>query len=76
MAALLLRLALGVAFLNSGLFAGYDYVVTWGLPGIVLAIIGAGLTAGVGTRYFALAAGASMLWFLTEKLPAATGIFG
>ncbi len=73
---LLMRLALGVAFLIGGLFAGYDNIVTWGIPGIVLAIVGAGLIAGVGTRYFALAAGACMLWFLAAKLPAATGIIG
>ena len=71
---LLLRLSLGVAFLIGGLFAGYDNVVTWGIPGMLLAIVGAGLMAGVGVRYFALAVGAILLWFMLTKLTTATGV--
>lgn len=74
--ALLTRLSLGAAFLIGGLFAGYDNVVTWGMPGVLLAVVGAGLIAGVGVRWFGLAAAALMLWFMLVKLPAATGVIG
>jgi uncharacterized membrane protein YphA (DoxX/SURF4 family) len=73
---LLTRLSLGAAYLIGGLFAGYDNVVTWGMPGLLLAIIGAGLIAGVGARWFALAAAAVMLWFMLAKLPGASGVIG
>lgn len=72
--ALLTRLSLGAAFLVGGLFAGYDNIVTWGMPGLLLAIVGAGLVAGVGARWFALAAAAVMLWFMLAKLPGASGV--
>ena len=71
---LLLRLSLGIAFLVGGLFAGYDNVVTWGVPGIVLAVIGAGLIAGVEVRWFALAAAAVLVWFMLVKLAGAAGV--
>lgn len=74
--ALLTRLSLGSAFLIGGLFAGYDNVVTWGMPGLLLAIIGAGLIAGVGARWFGVAAAAVMLWFMVVKLPGASGVIG
>lgn len=74
--ALLMRLSLGAAFVVGGLFAGYDNIVTWGMPGLLLTIIGAGLIAGVGTRWFGLAAAAVMLWFMVAKLPGASGVIG
>jgi len=70
---LLLRLSLGVAFLIGGLFAGYDNVATWGMPGLLLATIGAGLIAGVQVRWFALAACAVMVWFMLVKITGAAG---
>jgi uncharacterized membrane protein YphA (DoxX/SURF4 family) len=74
--ALLTRLSLGSAFIIGGLFAGYDNVVTWGMPGPLLVIVGLGLIAGVGARWFGLAAAAIMLWFMLAKLPGATGVIG
>lgn len=68
---LLLRLSLGMAFLIGGLFAGYDNIATWGMPGIVLVVIGAGLIGGVEVRWFALAAAAGMIWFMLVKLAGA-----
>lgn len=73
---LLIRLSLGASFLIGGLFAGYDNVVTWGVPGLLLAVVGVGLIAGVGTRWFAMAAAAMMIWFMIAKLPGATGVIG
>jgi len=74
--ALLTRLSLGSAFLVGGLFAGYDNIVTWGMPGLLLSVIGAGLIAGVGAQWFGLAAAAVMLWFMLAKLPGASGVIG
>lgn len=74
--ALLTRLSLGSAFLIGGLFAGYDNIVTWGMPGVLLTVVGAGLIAGIGARWFGLAAAAVMLWFMLTKLPGATGVIG
>ena len=46
------------------------------MPGLLLTVIGAGLIAGVGARWFALAAAAVMVWFMMAKLPGATGVIG
>ncbi len=74
--ALLTRLSIGAPFLIGGLFAGYDNVVTWGMPSVLLAAIGAGLIAGVGARGFAVAAAAVMIWFMAVKLGGATSVIG
>jgi uncharacterized membrane protein YphA (DoxX/SURF4 family) len=74
--ALLTRLSVGAPFVIGGLFAGYDNVVTWGMPGILLAAIGAGLIAGAGVRGFAGAAAAVMIWFMVAKLGGATSVIG
>jgi len=71
---LLLRVSLGSVFLVGGFFAGYDNIITFGAPGWLLAIVGLGLIAGVGERWFATAACAVLLWFMLTKLLAAPGV--
>lgn len=71
---LLLRLSLGAVFVIGGLFAGYSKITTFGMPGIVLAAVGAGLLAGVGTRVFAAVAAAILLWYMAVKLGGATSV--
>lgn len=44
------------------------------MPGLLLTAIGIGLVAGVGVRYFALAAAAVLVWFMLSKIAGATGI--
>ncbi len=73
---LLLRLSLGAVFLIGGFFAGFGKITTFGMPGVLLAIIGLGLVAGVGTRYFAVAAAGVLLWFMLAKLGSANGVIG
>lgn len=73
---LLLRLSLGVVFLIGGFFAGFSNITTFGMPGILLIVIGLGVVAGVGTRYFALAAAAVLVWFMATKLAGASGVVG
>jgi uncharacterized membrane protein YphA (DoxX/SURF4 family) len=73
---LLLRLSLGAVFLIGGLFAGFSKIATFGMPGVLLAVIGLGLVAGVGTRYFALAAAGVLVWFITAKLAGASSAVG
>lgn len=73
---LLLRLSLAVVFLVGGLFAGFNKVTTFGMPGPLLTVIGIGLVAGVGVRYFALAAAAVLVWFMLSKIAGASGIVG
>lgn len=73
---LLLRLSLGIVFVIGGIFAGYSKIATFGMPGILLAIVGVGLLAGVGTRAFAGAAAAILLWYMATKLPGAAGVVG
>ena len=73
---LLLRLSLGAVFLIGGFLAGFGQITTFWMPGMLLAIIGLGLVAGVGARYFALAAAGVLLWFMLAKLGGATGVIG
>jgi uncharacterized membrane protein YphA (DoxX/SURF4 family) len=73
---LLLRLSLGVVFLVGGLFAGYSKIMTFGMPGPLLALIGLGLAAGLGVRWVAAAAGAVLLWYMATKLVGAAGVVG
>lgn len=73
---LLLRLSLGAVFLIGGLFAGYNKIMTFGMPGVLLAVIGASLIAGVGVRIFAAAAAAVLAWFILSKIGAATSVIG
>ena len=72
----MLRLSLGAVFLIGGFFAGFSKIATFGMPGVLLAVIGLGLVAGVGTRYFALAAAGVLVWFITAKLAGASGVIG
>jgi len=72
--ALLIRLSLGIVFLVGGFFAGYDNIASYGMPGVLLVAIGVGLVAGVGARWFALAAAAVLLWFMLSKLIGAAGV--
>ncbi|HRD77125.1 MAG TPA: DoxX family protein [Hyphomicrobiaceae bacterium] len=73
---LLLRLSLGVVFLVGGLFAGYNKITTFGMPGLLLTLIGAGLVAGLWTRTFGAAAAALLVYFMVSKLAGASGIVG
>jgi uncharacterized membrane protein YphA (DoxX/SURF4 family) len=73
---LLLRLSLGAVFLVGGFFAGHDKIVTYGMPGPLLAVIGIGLVAGVRVRLFAAAAVAVLVWFMLVKLGGATSVLG
>ena len=73
---LLLRLSLGAVFLVGGLFAGYNKITTFGMPGVLLAVVGAGLMAGVGVRWFAAAAVAVLLWFIASKIASASSVIG
>ncbi|MPZ32805.1 MAG: DoxX family membrane protein [Rhodospirillales bacterium] len=73
---LVLRLSLGAVFLIGGFFAGFSKIATFGMPGVLLAVIGLGLVAGVGTRYFALAAVGVLVWFITAKLAGAGSAIG
>ncbi|MGQ0683863.1 DoxX family protein [Bradyrhizobium sp.] len=73
---LLLRLSLASVFLVGGLFAGYNKITTFGMPGLLLTAIGVGLVAGVGVRYFALAAVAVLAWFMLSKIAGASGTIG
>lgn len=73
---LVLRLSLGAVFVIGGFFAGFSKIATFGMPGVLLAVIGLGLVAGVGTRYFALAAAGVLVWFITAKLAGASGVIG
>jgi uncharacterized membrane protein YphA (DoxX/SURF4 family) len=73
---LLLRLSLASVFLVGGLFAGFNKITTFGMPGLLLTAIGLGLIAGVGVRYFALAAAAVVVWFMLSKIAGASGIVG
>lgn len=63
-------------FLIGGLFAGYNKIMTFGMPGPLLALIGAGLIAGVGVRLYAAAAAAVLAWFILSKLGGASSVTG
>jgi len=73
---LLLRLSLAVVFLVGGLFAGFNKITTFGMPALLLTAIGIGLAAGIGVRYFALAAAGVLVWFMLSKIAGASGIVG
>jgi uncharacterized membrane protein YphA (DoxX/SURF4 family) len=73
---LLLRVSLAAVFLVGGLFAGFNKIATFGMPALLLTAIGIGLVAGVGVRYFAVAAAAVLVWFMLSKIADASGIVG
>ncbi len=73
---LLLRLSLGAVFLVGGFFAGFSNITTFGMPAILLAIVGLGLVAGAGTRLFAAVAAGVLVWFLLAKIGGATSVIG
>ena len=54
--ALLARLSLAGPLLVGGFFAGLDHIQTYGLPSLVLVVLGAAMLAGLAPRWTALAA--------------------
>lgn len=74
--ALLLRLSLASVFLVGGFFHGFDKITSYGMPAVLLAAIGLGLLAGLGVRYFAMAAGLVLVVVIAGKLPDATSVIG
>lgn len=73
---LLLRMSLGAVFLIGGFFSGFSKIATFDMPAVLLVMIGLGLVGGVGTRLFAAAAAAILLWFMATKLSGATTVIG
>ena len=65
---LLLRLSMGLAFLVGGLFAGRDYIPTFGTSEWILLPIGLLLISGVGVRYIGYLVMAVMVWYMIYKL--------
>lgn len=74
--AALMRWSLALAFIIGGLFHGFPKIASFATPGIILAVIGLGLAAGYGTRVFAGAACAVLLYYMATKLGAASGVLG
>lgn len=72
----LLRWSLALVFIIGGLFHGYPKIAGFGAPGLILAVIGLGLASGYGTRVFAAAACAVLLWYMVTKLGGATSVLG
>lgn len=73
---LVLRLSLASVLLIGGLFHGFSKIPTFDTPAIVLTVVGLGLLAGVGVRWFALAAAIVVAVFMVGKLADASGIIG
>lgn len=72
----LLRWSLALAFIIGGLFHGFPKIASFATPGLILAVIGLGLASGYGTRVFAAAACAVLLWYMSTKLGGATSVLG
>lgn len=73
---LLARLSMGLVFVIGGFFAGFSKIVTFGMPGWLLVIIGLGLVSGTLTRIAAAVAAAVLVWFLIGKIGGATSVIG
>ena len=73
---LLLRLSLGVVFIVGGFFHGFSKIASFGMPAVLLAVIGLGLLSGIGVRWFAAAAGIVLLVYMVGKLPDASSVIG
>jgi len=74
--AMLLRWSLALTFLIGGLFHGFPKIAGFATPGLILAVVGIGLAAGYGTRVFAAAACAVLVYYMATKLGAASGVLG
>ena len=74
--AMLMRWSLALAFIIGGLFHGFPKIASFATPGVILAVIGLGLAAGYGTRVFAAAACAVLLYYMFTKLGAASSVLG
>lgn len=72
----LMRWSLALVFIIAGLFHGFPKIASFGAPGLILAVIGLGLASGYGTRVFAMAACAVLLWYMAMKLGGATSVLG
>jgi uncharacterized membrane protein YphA (DoxX/SURF4 family) len=72
----LMRWSLALAFIIGGLFHGYPKIASFATLGLILAVIGLGLASGYGTRVFAAAACAVLLWYMTTKLGGAASLLG
>ncbi|MEM7024512.1 MAG: DoxX family membrane protein [Pseudomonadota bacterium] len=65
---LLFRLSLGVIFLVGGFFAGMPNIKDFGVPGVLLAIIGLMMVSGIGVRFAAAGFLAVMLWYVGHSI--------
>lgn len=76
-AGLLLRASLAVVLLIGGLFHGYGKIMSFGMPALLLNILGLGVIAGgVLTRFSAACICALLLWYLASKLGDAKSVIG
>ena len=71
---LLLRLSLGVIFLVGGFFVGMPNIKDFGVPGLLLAVVGLIMVGGTGVRAAAAALLAVMLWYIAGKISLDTSL--
>lgn len=72
----LARWSLALVFIIGGLFHGFPKIAVFATPGLILAVIGLGLASGYGTRVFAAAACALLLWYMWTKFGGASSVLG
>ena len=65
---LLLRVSLGVIFLVGGFFSGMPNIKDFGVPGLLLALIGLAMVAGVGARVAGGLFLAVIAWYIVSKI--------
>ena len=73
---LLMRLSIGVIFIIGGVFAGMPNIKTFGIPGLLLVLVGAGLIAGIGVRALGAIIMALMIYYILTKLTFSKSIIG
>lgn len=65
---LLTRTSLGIIFIIGGLFAGMPNIKTFGIPSVILILLGAGLIAGIRVRILGTITLMLMLYYIATKV--------
>ena len=73
---LLMRLSVGIIFIVAGLFAGMPNIKTFGIPALLLVIVGAGLIAGLGVRVLGAIIMGFMLYYIMTKISFSKSLIG